>query len=182
MHKVKCFLVLLCITNNSVKHQSFVYTQLNVPRVLFLKIWFNISHLFVQNLKRQNNSILPIYRTLPGATTPGQSGPGSNDHEEVFHILLNSKAGTSPSDSLMLYPGQLLGDGGFDPLQGCSWCILQSKLTGLPNLFRYLFNTIVDAHTCSLCLCLYMFIHLHLHGHSDTSSNPGHDWLHFTQH
>ena len=28
-HAVKCFLVLLCITNNSIKHQSFVYNQLN---------------------------------------------------------------------------------------------------------------------------------------------------------
>ena len=28
-HSVKCFHVLLCITNNSIKHQSFVFTQWN---------------------------------------------------------------------------------------------------------------------------------------------------------
>ena len=34
--KVKWFQVLLCITNNSIKYQSFVYTQLNDQTVLFL--------------------------------------------------------------------------------------------------------------------------------------------------
>ena len=29
LHTTKCFQVLLCITNISLKHQSFVYTQLN---------------------------------------------------------------------------------------------------------------------------------------------------------
>ena len=38
LHTVKWFLVLLCITNNSFKHQSFVYNQLNVKTVLFLTI------------------------------------------------------------------------------------------------------------------------------------------------
>ena len=36
--------------------------------------------------------------TLSGATTLGQSWPGSNGNEEVFHILQISKAGASPSD------------------------------------------------------------------------------------
>ena len=34
--RVKWFQVLLCITNNSIKHQSFVYTQLNHHTDLFL--------------------------------------------------------------------------------------------------------------------------------------------------
>ena len=35
LQTVKWFQLLLCITNNSIKHQSFVYTQLNVKTVLF---------------------------------------------------------------------------------------------------------------------------------------------------
>ena len=44
-------------------------------------------------------------RTLPDATTPGQSWPGSNDNEGVLHIPQNSKARASPSDGLMSCPG-----------------------------------------------------------------------------
>ena len=36
------FQVLLCIKNNSIKHQSFFYTQLNDQTVLFLTIQFSI--------------------------------------------------------------------------------------------------------------------------------------------
>ena len=41
---------MICITYNSIKHQSFVYTQLNDQTVLFLTTQFNISHLFALNL------------------------------------------------------------------------------------------------------------------------------------
>ena len=46
----KWFQVLLCITNNLIKHQSFVYMQFNDQTVLFLTIQFNISHLFLFSL------------------------------------------------------------------------------------------------------------------------------------
>ena len=46
--KVKWFQVLLCITSDSIKHQSFVYTQLNYQIVLFLTIQFSMS--FVSEL------------------------------------------------------------------------------------------------------------------------------------
>ena len=36
-----------------------------------------------------NSSIYPIDKILSGATTPGQSGPGS-DGNEVLHILQSS--------------------------------------------------------------------------------------------
>ena len=49
-NKVEWFQVLLCITNNSIKHQSFVYAQLNDPAVLFQTIQFSISHLFTHSL------------------------------------------------------------------------------------------------------------------------------------
>ena len=50
LHTVKGFQVLLCITNNSIKHLSFVYTQLNDQTVLFQTIRFSISHLFALSL------------------------------------------------------------------------------------------------------------------------------------
>ena len=54
--------------------------------------------------------IWPIDKTLLGATTPGQSGPGSNGNEEVLHIPQSfSITKTSPSDCLVSYPGHLLG-------------------------------------------------------------------------
>ena len=41
----------------------------------------------------------PIDRTLSGATTPGQSGPGSDGNEGVLRIPQSSStAGTSPAD------------------------------------------------------------------------------------
>ena len=44
-----------------------------------------------------NNSIQPIDRTLLGAITLGQSGPGSNGNEEVVSITQSSSiTGTSP--------------------------------------------------------------------------------------
>ena len=45
-------------------------------------------------------------RALSGATTPGQSGPGSDGIEEVLCIPQSfSTAGTSPSDCLVSYTG-----------------------------------------------------------------------------
>ena len=37
---------------------------------------------------------------LTGATTPGQSGPGSNGNEGVLHIPQGSRTGTSPPDAV----------------------------------------------------------------------------------
>ena len=60
-------------------------------------------------------SIWPIDRTLSGATTPSQSGPGSVGNEGVLRIPPNfSITGTSPSDCLVSYPGNSL-DGGSYP-------------------------------------------------------------------
>ena len=50
---------------------------------------------------------------ISGATTPGQSGPGSDGNKGVVRIPQSSStAGTSPSDCLVSYPGHSLG--GFD--------------------------------------------------------------------
>ena len=54
------------------------------------------------------SSIYPIDRALSGATTPGQSGPGSDGNEGVLRVLQSSSiTGTSPSDCLVSNPGHL---------------------------------------------------------------------------
>ena len=48
------------------------------------------------------SSIWPIDRTLSGATTPGQSVPGSDGNEGLLHIRQSfSVSGASPSDCLV---------------------------------------------------------------------------------
>ena len=72
------------------------------------------------------SSIGPIDRTLSGAITPGQSGPGSDANEGVLCI-----PETLPSDCLVSYLEYSFGGGGgVTPLQICSKCILQAQLIG----------------------------------------------------
>ena len=48
-------------------------------------------------------------RTLSGATTPGQSRPGSDGNEGVLHISQSSCiSGMSPSDCIVSYSGHSL--------------------------------------------------------------------------
>ena len=62
-------------------------------------------------LSTQFSSIWPIDRTLSGATTPSQSGHGSDGNEGVLCILQSSSiTGTSPSDCLLSYTGSSLGE------------------------------------------------------------------------
>ena len=61
---------------------------------------FNISHLFGRTL-----FYLTHIMTLSCDTTPSQSGPESNGNEEVIHIHQMPKAGASPLNCLMSYPG-----------------------------------------------------------------------------
>ena len=106
LHTIKWFQVLLCITNNSIKHQSFVYTQLNVKT-----IQFSISHFFLCTQFKYQSSIWPIDRTLSGATTPSQSGSESDGNEGVLHIPQNSSiTRASLSDCLVSYPGHSVGE------------------------------------------------------------------------
>ena len=71
----------------------------------------------------QNSFIWPIDRTLPGATTPSQSGPESNGNEEVLYIPQSSSIiRASASDWLSK---------GLTPLERCSQYILQLQPTGL---------------------------------------------------
>ena len=129
MHIVKgskyCYLTL-----KSIK-QSFVQTQSNDPAV-----WFQTIHF--------SSSIWPIYRTLSGATTQGQSGPYSHGNEGLLCTLQSSRhTGASPSDCLVSYPGYLLWWGSLTPQQRCSQCILQSQLTGRGTSLRQLVKILV---------------------------------------
>ena len=82
INKVKCLQVLLGITNNSIKHQLFIYTQLNVKSVLFQSIQFSISTHF--------SSLVPIDRILLGTTSPDKRGPASDAYKKVLHIRQSS--------------------------------------------------------------------------------------------
>ena len=55
-----------------------------------------------------NSSIQSRDRTLSGAITQGQSGPGSNGKERVLHIPQSSRTEASLSDCLVSYPAHLL--------------------------------------------------------------------------
>ena len=78
---------LLCITNISIKHQPFVYTQLNDQTVLFQTILLHTSH-FLDEVYMSKSFIWPIDSTLSGATSSSQSGPGRNGSERVLLISL----------------------------------------------------------------------------------------------
>ena len=54
LHTVKWFQVLLCVTNYSIKHQSFLYTHFNGQIILFQRIQFRIMHSFalILNVKQ----------------------------------------------------------------------------------------------------------------------------------
>ena len=59
---------------------------------------------------KQFSTFQLINRTLLNATTSGQSGPGSNGNERVFHIPQSSSiTEASPSVCLVSYPRHSLG-------------------------------------------------------------------------
>ena len=73
-------------------------------------IQFSITQFKCQNSSissTQFSSIWPIDRKLSDATTPGQSGPGSNGISQSSSIT-----GTSPSDCLVSYLGHSLCEWG----------------------------------------------------------------------
>ena len=71
--------------------------------VPFQTIQFSIS--------TQSTFILSIDRTLSGATTPGQSGPGSDGNDGVLRIPQSSSiTRASSSDYLVSYLGHSLGE------------------------------------------------------------------------
>ena len=88
---------MLCISNNSVKHQSFIYAQLDDQTVIFPKIQFNKSRLFTLSL-----NVAQSYLTLSVAATESQNGPWSNGNEGAVHIpQISSFTGVSQSDCFL---------------------------------------------------------------------------------
>ena len=71
LHTVNRNQVLLYITNNSIKDQSFIYTHLKGQIVLFLKIQFNVK---------------PMERTLSSVTISGHSGSESHGNKGVLQL------------------------------------------------------------------------------------------------
>ena len=89
-----------------------VSTQFNCKKIfLFQAIQFNQTVLIqtIQfSISTQISFLSPIVRPLSGAITPGQSGPGSDGNEGVFHIPQTYRiTGTSSSDCLVSYPEHL---------------------------------------------------------------------------
>ena len=106
----------LIVKNSSVR-------SLNVKTFLFLIMQFSISPQF--------SSIRPIDRTLSGAITLGQSGPGSNSNKGVFCIPQSSSiTWASSSDFLVLYLGHSLVESFPSAEMQLGWCILQPQPIG----------------------------------------------------
>ena len=125
LHFVKWFQVFLCITSNSIKHKSFVYTQLNGPTVLFdpfiglyqvLSQWVRVD-LGAMEMKRR--CIFPKALRL-------------EPHHQIVKCHIQ--------DTLW---------GSIIPLQRCIQCILQLKLTGLPREGRKYYWTLAWWLECS---------------------------------
>ena len=89
---------------------------MSLSSFLYTVKWFQVLVYNGYNLKSviclyTVYSIKPIDRTLSRATTPGQSGSGSNGNEGVLFIPQISKVGALQSDGLMSYLGHSLRGG-----------------------------------------------------------------------
>ena len=77
---------------------------LNNPQGLICHKTQQTKQTFCIQFIMSNSSIWPIDRTQSSATTPGWSGPGSDDNEGVLRISQSSSiTGASPSDGLVSY-------------------------------------------------------------------------------
>ena len=101
VNKVKSLQVLLGIANNSIKHQSLLYIQLNNKTVLFQRIQLSI---ICTPFKCQTVLFDPLIGSYQS-----QSWPGRKFNEGVFCIPQSSSiTGASPSDCLMSTIGHSL--------------------------------------------------------------------------
>ena len=108
-----------------------------------------------KTVKAKNHGLVlfnPKIRPLSGATTPGQSGPGSDGNEGVLCIPQSSSIiGTLPSDCLVSYPGHSLVGGAYPSEEKQSvysialvdWATQQMKI-------EQIFNTSTRTHQISL--------------------------------
>ena len=121
------FQVLLCITNNSIIHQSFIYTQLNDQTVLFQAIQFSISHLFARCLNAKQFYL--THRKDPIRCY--HSGPEWTWEQWQWRVTPHSpKLQHYCNLTIRLFSfisRTLVGCRGLTPLQKCSRYILQRQ-------------------------------------------------------
>ena len=112
---------------------------------------------FTQTIQLSIRMVLVLFNS--GATTLGQSRPGSNDNEGVLRIPQSSSiTGTSPSDCLVSYQDTHWEEG-LTPLQRSSRCILQSQPTGQRTVWNLNWVQTNDLHWIKL-LEIKLFDHL----------------------
>ena len=110
-------------------------------------------------------------RTLPVATTPGQSGTGSDGNEEILCIHQNSCiTGTSPSESLMSYSGQSLREA----CPSAKKQAIHSKM-----IEEFYFKQFGLAYVCSLNVTNVLFQAILFSICTQTSSLSLIDWTQF---
>ena len=141
----------------------FVYTQLNVKRVLFQAIQFSLSTPF--------SCIWLIDRILSGAINPGQSGPGGDGNEGVLWIpQCSSITEASPSDCIVSHLGHplrgilFLYRDAFDVLYSPNRlanqnCIIPSRLVsfyGISTLVGYLMPNPVYTYTLNILYLVWL--------------------------
>ena len=156
MLPVKWYQVLLCITNNSIKHQAFVYTQLNDQTVLFQTIQFSICYLSIFSLKvkylhlTQNRG---PYQVLSLRFTVDLGAIAMKRYTTFPQIT----ALLEPRYQIFVsYLGHSLGC--LIPLQRCIRCILQPQPTGLQRSFVLLFPWKSNKHEHVECEYAKMFL------------------------
>ena len=89
--------------------KQFHFKQFNLAQVRSLNVKTVLPQVIQFSISTQFSSIWPVDRTLSGATTLDQSGPGTNGSEGVLRIPQSSSiTGTSQSDFSMSYPGHSL--------------------------------------------------------------------------
>ena len=133
VNKVKWFRVLLCITDNSIKYQSFVCILLNDQTVLFHTIQVTISYFFVLSLNVEQfyltyrQDLIRCYRSGPEWPWERWQWRGTLHSPKLQHYW---------SLTIRLFnviSGHSLVVGGLTPLPRCNRCILQPRLTGLAD-------------------------------------------------
>ena len=121
---------MLCITNNSIMHQLFVYIQLNDQTALFQTIQLSISHLFVL-FKSQTvlfDSLIGLFKVLPLQV---RMNLGAMAMKGILHSPNSSITGALSSD--VISRTHVLGGGGLIPQWRSSWCILIPSWMGCKN-------------------------------------------------
>ena len=123
-HSIKWFQVLQCITNNSIKHQSFIYTLLNDLIVLFQAIQFSKSHLFLLSLNfkqfywAQRYDLIRCYHPGPDRSRKRWQWRGNPHYPKLQHYWsLTIKLFSIISRTLV---------GDLTPLKSCIRCTLHS--------------------------------------------------------